>query len=139
MVQEWYVARNNIYFKAHIALVESPTWIYILERIVGWGCDKCTHKWLWWVHAYIHTPIFNLWWKKTTETRIPFPYKFLLEKFPKSFDEGEYNQYIDDPEEDEEDKIRYRQYQNEDKILYDEFMKIYTKIEERDKINFSQI
>lgn len=135
MRRDWSVARNNIYFKAHLSLQETPTWICIIESIAGKICDKCSHKWLWWVHAYIHEPIFQLWWKKTKEIRIVLPYKFLLETFPDSFDKGEYDQYINDPEEDEEDKELYRKFQNEDKELHEEFMKIYKKIQDRNTLD----
>ena len=135
MRRDWFIARNNIYFKAHLSIEEVPNWIYILERIIGWVCDRCSHKWLWWVHVYIHDPVFQFMWKKTKEIRIDLPYKFLLEISPNSFDEGEYDQYINDPEEDEEDKIMYRKFQNEDKELYEEFMKIYKKIQDRNTLD----
>jgi len=138
MRRDWFVARNNIYYKAHLSLEEIPTWIYILEGIVRWVCDKCSHKWLWWVHVYIHDPVFQLKWKKTKETRVDLPYKFLLETFPDKFEEGEYNQYINDPEEDERDKKRYRKFQNEDIELYEEFVKIYKKIQNRNSLDMTR-
>jgi len=131
MIRDWGAYRNNIYFTGHISFDETPTWIYILEAIVSSFCSLCNQKWLWWVHVYIHDPIFQLKWKKTKTITISLPVKFMLEKFPDSFDEGEYDQYINDPEEDEEFKEKVRKFQNKDKELYEEFMIIYKKIQDR--------
>lgn len=138
MRRDWGVYRNNIYFTSHLSIEEIPSWIYILERIVGWICDRCSCKYLWWVHVYIHDPVYQLMWKKTKKISIQLPYKFLLETFPDSFEEGEYDQYLNDPEEDEEDKERYRKFQDEDKKLYEEFMIIYKKIQDRNTLDMTK-
>jgi hypothetical protein len=132
MRRDWGVYRNNIYFTGHLSIEEFPLWIYLLERITNWMCDRMS--WFQYFHIYIHDPVFQLMYKKAKITDIILPYKFLLEKFPDQFEEGEYNQYIDEAE-CEEEKNRIKKFQDEDKELYEEFIKIYKKIEERYRID----
>ena len=131
MIRDWGVYRNNIYFTGHVSFEETPAWIYILEVFVASICGLCRWKRLWWVHVYIHDPIFQFKWKKTKTININLPIKFMMEQFPDAFEKGEYDQYATDPEEDEEYRTKVKRFQDEDKKLYEEFSVIYKKIQDR--------
>ena len=130
MIRDWGVYRNNVYFTGHVSFDETPAWIYFLEEIVASICGLCSHKYLWWVHVYIHDPIFQLKWRKTKTITINLPIKFMMEQFPDAFDEGEYDQYLNDPE-DEDYSNKVKKFQDEDKKLYEEFMIVYKKIQDK--------
>jgi hypothetical protein len=130
MIRDWGVYRNNFYFTGHVSFDETPVWIYVLEAIVASICGLCSHKWLWWVHVHIHCPIFQLKWRKTKTITINLPIKFMMEQFPDAFDEGEYDQYLNDPE-DEDYSNKVKKFQDEDKKLYEEFMIVYKKIQDK--------
>ena len=54
----------------------------------------------------------------------------MMEQFPDAFDEGEYDQYLNDPE-DEDYSNKVKKFQDEDKKLYEEFMIVYKKIQDK--------